>query len=119
MIGSLRYFECVRTNDNYSSMRAKVAMATTAIATISSIEPTAPFLRFAKQNGGGKCGSLNSQTRLRMPAFLPTPWLAESAKFLRSIDPTVCLSKCSCAGQTCTGIIRRDVNVSLRIDSGN
>ncbi|MCH8118929.1 MAG: hypothetical protein IIC00_04275 [Planctomycetes bacterium] len=35
-------------------MRTKVAMATTAIATISSIEPTAPFLRFAKQNGWGK-----------------------------------------------------------------
>ncbi len=40
---------------NYSLMREKVAMATTAIATISSIEPTAPFLRFARQNGGGKC----------------------------------------------------------------
>ena len=63
----------VRTYYIHSLMRAKVAMAATAIATISSIEPTAPFLRFARQNGGGKCGSLNSQTRLRLPGFLPTP----------------------------------------------
>ena len=35
-------FGRVRTNGNHSSMRAKMAMATTAIAIISSIELTAP-----------------------------------------------------------------------------
>ncbi len=101
-------FGRVRTNGNHISMRANVAMATTAIATISSIEPTAPNLRFARHNGGGKCGSLNSQTRLRMPAYLPIPWLAESAKFLRTIDPSRRIIKYSGAGQSSTSITHRD-----------
>ncbi len=59
MIGSIAILGVFARYGNHSLMRTKAAMATTAIATISSIEPTAPFLRFAKQNGGGKYGSLN------------------------------------------------------------
>ena len=83
-------------------MRAKVAMAATAIATISSIELTAVCT----------CGLLNIQTRLLMPlnlmALLSTNQCLKESGELRCgrINPATCITKRSGAGQAGAGCYR-------------
>ena len=95
------------------TLRLKVAMTITAIATISSIEPTAPILfsrpfYFTKakqweQNGRRKHGLNKRQTRLRMPAALyKNAGIKEFTKFLRCIDPARSTKHCT-AAQACRG----------------
>jgi len=93
-------FGRVQTNYNLSLMRAKVAMAATAIATISSIEPTAPtssFGRFTsqKRSSGSKTATAKTGRTTVKPTlfvcrqfYLPAPAPKRIREILKDYRPS-------------------------------